>query len=252
MGMANFLTKEVAGQPVGVWGVVVVGGLGIAYYANRRQSASDEGREEPLTEPGVGTGLVPAGAAIVPGGDSSGDSGPRFENNSQWGQAALSFLIARGHNPSVADGAIRKYLVSEQLTAQEDAMIQEVLRSDVGVPPEDLAPAPSPGTGAPVGSPQVQRTSPWEIVLAKKAHTNITGFVTIGGERPTSPQTVTLEVFSPIIRTLIMSKQITQTDAQGNFSFRVGSFSTPSGKRLRNYRLTFKGSSTGGRIRITG
>lgn len=133
---------------MGVWGVVVAGGLGIAYFINsNQQDSGPEPQPEPITEPGVGTGLVPAGSAIQPGGGSSNggeDEGDEYENNSQWGNAARTFLIGRGHNPTEADNAVRKYLVAEQLTQQQDAMIQEVLGSDVGVPPEDLPPAPSP------------------------------------------------------------------------------------------------------------
>lgn len=240
----NFLTKEVAGQPMGVWAVVVAGGLGIAYFVNKQQSSDIEPQPEPLTEPGVGTGLVPAGAAIVPG--TGNTEGPQFENNSQWGNAAKAFLISQGHNPTVADNAVRKYLVSEQLTQQENAMIQLVLASGVGVPPEDLAPAPEPGTGE-VGDPELHVDAPHTTNVGFGDRITVGGRVTIGGESPGTPQPIRYTSFgkgnvTPIRKWVVMS------DADGRFSSNFGGWGAYG---LRAYEIAWRDSAVRRFVRVT-
>lgn len=241
----NFLTKEVAGQPMGVWAVVVAGGLGIAYFVNKQQGASSEPREEPLTEPGVGTGLVPAGAAIVPGGGTD-TQGPQFENNSQWGNAAKAFLIGQGHNPTVADNAVRKYLVSEQLTAQENAMIQLVLSSGVGVPPEDLAPAPEPGTGE-VGDPQLQVDAPHTQTVRRGGSITVTGRVTVGGNPPGQQEAVQFITYG-VNNTVPIRRWVVMTDTDGRFSSTFGGWGSVG--RTRDYAISWKNSSIRRHVKV--
>lgn len=232
----NILSREVAGIPVGVWGVVIAGALGIAYVMNRGQSS--EGVEQPLVDTGVGTGLIPAGAGFqdTSGTDGGADEGEP-ENNSQWGIRAKNWLIAQGHNPTVADNAIRKYLVAEQLTVQENALIALVLAaSGLGSPPEDLPPAPDPeqpseGAGVPVLDIATKHRTAKRATFA-----TITGRATIDGESP-GLQLINVRSRNPKGRTL--RRWVVPTDTDGNFTTTVGGWGASGSYR---YHFTWKGN----------
>jgi hypothetical protein len=243
---------------MGAWGVVVAGGLGIAYMLNKGANRA-ETSQEPLVEPGVGTGLVPAGAAFVPS-ESDQDTGPA--NNQAWGQQALNWLITQGQNAAVADNAIRKYLAGEALTLQENALIGLAL-TKFGAPPEALPPTtvptiPPPTTPPPVatdtGTPSMSVTKP-EYGRRHKIGTRVPlwGAVKIGGKAPVLPQNriVTVTVFkgnrNPSTAAIYQRFYLTVNTA-GTFTTSTGWGATGSKGSWRIYQFIYKGIITNKKI----
>jgi hypothetical protein len=240
----NILTKQVAGIPMGAWGVVVAGGLGIAYMLNKGANRA-ETSQEPLVEPGVGTGLVPAGAAFVTSDSSQQDTGP--ENNQVWGQQALNWLITQGQNAAVADNAIRKYLVGESLTLQENALIGLAL-TKFGAPPEALPPTtvptiPPPAV-TPTGAPALSIDQPSTKTLRSPASFTIKGRATIGGQAP-GVQLIKFTAYA--INGSVWGVTVIATNANGDYSKRVAF----SAKGLRKYRLDWRGNTIIRYVRVT-
>jgi hypothetical protein len=239
----NILTKQVAGIPMGAWGVVVAGGLGIAYMLNKGAGRA-ETSQEPLVEPGVGTGLVPAGAAFVPS-ESDKDTGP--ENNQVWGQQALNWLITQGQNAAVADNAIRKYLAGEPLTLQENALIGLAL-TKFGAPPEALPPTTVPTIPPPVapptGAPVLTVDQPQTRTVRAPANFTIKGRATIGGQAP-GVQLIKFTAYA--INGSVWGVNVIATNANGDYSKRVA-FSV---KGLRKYRLDWKGNTIIRYVKLT-
>lgn len=126
------LGKQVGPLPLGGWIAVVAGGLGIAYFINRNQTSNEAVQ---LTESGTGTG----GGQFVYEPPQEGQQPLEENNNDAWGRKATNWLIGRGNPPGLADNAIRKYLSSEELDAQEQALVDQAL-VEFGAPPEPLAP----------------------------------------------------------------------------------------------------------------
>lgn len=133
--------KQYGPLPLGAWVVVVAGGLGIAAWSRMRNAAPPEIVEDVSTDPGVGQG--PGWIAVPPPGDAptTGDAAP--QTNEEWGRLAITYLIAQGYDPALADSAIRKYLESTQLAVNEYALLQVALRH-LGPPPTPLATPPPP------------------------------------------------------------------------------------------------------------
>lgn len=259
MAAENILTKQVAGIPIGAWGVVVAGGLGIAYMLNKNQAKTSA--VEPLVEPGVGTGLVPAGAAFVTSeGETGKDTGP--ENNQAWGVIAKNWLITQGQDPTTADNAVRKYISGENLTIQENALIALVL-ARFGSPPEDIppvtvptpTPTPTP-TPAPTdsGTPTMSVTSP-AYGRRHKIGTRVplVGSVKMGGKAPVLPQNriVTVTVFkgnSNPSTSAIYQRFFLTVNTAGAFKTSTGWGSTGKRGSWRIYQFGYKGIITNKRI----
>lgn len=139
------LKTPVMGVPVGLLGVVVVGGLGIGYYFNKR-AANKADQPTQLTEGGVGAG----GSGFDNVSPPSTNPTVIEETNQTWGRKVTQYLIAQGMDPGIADNAVRKYLNSQNLTLQEQAMINSAIVK-LGPAPEPLAPVVIPvGKPAPV------------------------------------------------------------------------------------------------------
>jgi hypothetical protein len=241
----NILTKQVAGIPVGAWGVVVAGGLGIAYMLNKGANRA-ETSQEPLVEPGVGTGLVPAGAAFVPSDSSQQDTGP--ENNQAWGQQALNWLITQGHNATVADNAIRKYLVGETLTLQENALVGLAL-AKFGAPPEALPPTTvppiPPPASEPVGAPALTIDQPNTRTLRAPVHITVRGRVTIGGQAPGTIQLIKYTAFAT--NGSVYGTTMVASNTNGDFTAIVGF----SAKGTRKYQFEWRGNKIVRYISVT-
>lgn len=243
----NFLTREVAGLPVGAWAAVVAGGLGLAYMLNKNQANA---ALEPVVEPGVGTGLVPAGAAFPATGQESEDAEP--DNNLQWSQRAKAFLVARGIDPTKADNAVRKYVAAEQLTFEENAMINLAILG-VGAPPEDLPPAPEPtepGQEAQL-DPQLNVTGPSSVKRGGKV--TFTGRAYYQNTNvPQGPRLVKVVVWNWRFRVGLVSTSrfFVQTDDSGNFTASPGWTNIPRGES-RYYTFHWEGTKKLRRVRIT-
>jgi nucleoid-associated protein YgaU len=95
-------------------------------------------------DPGVGTGAIsnwvdntpPAATSVTP---------TTYATDEDWGTGATNWLIAKGYDPATADSAVRKYLESAQMSAQEYALITLALGA-LGAPPQIL---PAPVFGPP-------------------------------------------------------------------------------------------------------
>lgn len=136
------LGKQVGPLPLGAWVAVVGAGLGIAFYTRKENgSASPVVVDDVSSDPGVGQG---AGGwqYVDPSTGGQAQTTAPIETNEQWGRAAVNYLIAQGYNASVADAAVRKYLVGQALNAQENALIIIALQS-IGALPSALPPADS-------------------------------------------------------------------------------------------------------------
>lgn len=142
MAASELLSKQVGPLPVGAWGVVIAGALGMAYYFNKGQSNGSAPEEQLLAEPGVGIG---GGQFIY---DEPNKVTPDISielTNTAWITKAWSYLISQGHNPSVSGTALNKYINGETLSSVEQGLV-DIAISKVGVPPESFTPAKPPVT----------------------------------------------------------------------------------------------------------
>lgn len=146
------LGKMIGPLPLGGWVIVVGGGLGIAYAANRRRGGAAPVEVAPdLTGAGVPGALVPG----LPGGVVNlGPPAPSFEGinapppatNDEWARAAARVLIGRGFGAYATQQAIDAYLRGETLTSEQRAVVDAAILA-AGVPPfppPAVAPAPAP------------------------------------------------------------------------------------------------------------
>jgi nucleoid-associated protein YgaU len=139
------LGKQVGPLPLGAWVAVVAGGLGIALYTRHQSGANSSASSDPDLQPvdtsgDPGVGVGGSWQAISPPTTPAGGVAAAPTTNEEWGVQAINYLIASGYQPAIADSAIRKYLESAQLGAQEFAMVTVAL-AHLGAPPSIL-PAP--------------------------------------------------------------------------------------------------------------
>ena len=167
--MAEFdLGKQMGPLPMGMWLVVIGGGLFLGYTINKNMSkkSEQEAVEVPvqLTETGVGTG----GGQFIYDPPQTGRPESAPDTNAAWSQRALNWLIAQRHDPAVADQAVRKYLSALPLTVTERAMITLAIAAN-GPPPEPLPPVDEPAAPTPAG-PRPSKVS--GIRVARTSHMN--------------------------------------------------------------------------------
>jgi hypothetical protein len=250
------LGKQVGPLPVGGWVAVVGGGLAIAYFVNKGQARQDA-QIEPLTEAGVGTGLVPAGAIIQPFQPS--DDEP--EDNPAWGRKVLNWLIGSGSDPATADNAVRKYLSGENLTVQENALINLALVK-FGSPPGTLPPVTVP-TVPPPTTPPVTPTDSGRAGLVfyqpgsprkRGSRVPLKGYVRIGGKVPISPtnRIVTITVFylnKPSTSSYIYQRFFLSVNSKGEFNTSTGWGISSRGWRW--YQASYKGVISNRRVTFT-
>lgn len=122
--MALDLGKQVGPLPLGAWVAVVGGGLGLAYFANKRQSAPDD--EVLLSERGVGEGGTPGFIDLNP--PEQDDEEEVEDTNSAWAFRATNWLIAQGNNPGISSNAINKFVSGQKLNQQEQALVNMALK----------------------------------------------------------------------------------------------------------------------------
>jgi hypothetical protein len=157
--MAEFdLSKKVGPLPMGAWGVVIAGGLGVGYMINKnmaKSAAEAANAPKQYAESDVGEGgsqlvFTPPVTVTQPDAEEL--------TNALWGQKATNWLVsARGYDGVAADEAIRKYLSALPLSPVQRQMVNEAI-SKFGVPPEALPPSeqPPPTTPKPPSTPAVK------------------------------------------------------------------------------------------------
>lgn len=141
--MAEFdLSKKVGPLPLGVWGVVVAGGLFVGYMINRSMAAkaSEEPEDAAYADSDVGRGgsqLIYTPPVTAP------EEGEPEPTNALWGTKATNYLTSLGYEAVAADQAVRKYLSALALSDAERLMINTAILH-FGVPPEPLPPSDQP------------------------------------------------------------------------------------------------------------
>jgi len=167
--MPASLRKQLGPFTVGVWLLIVVGGLALGLVVRRVMGgieASDAAQQvDPAAgTPAVGTGFLTQGAAAVTlnGGGGYGGNSDDPKTNDDWVRYATSFLVGRGQNALEVDTALRRYVNGLPMTTQDGAIVSMAILL-VGPPPEPVAPAdvttPVPGTPTPPTSTPKPPTS---------------------------------------------------------------------------------------------
>lgn len=146
------LTRKVGPLPVGAWLAVVALGVGVtaAIIRRRRAAAGLDPEPQPADAPTTDEGNpFPTGGFTVGGlnpGTGSGipssslpSSTPEVRTNSDWETSAIRWAIAKGFTPTIAAGAIAKFIGGQTLTAQEGALVDAALAAN-GPPPENVPP----------------------------------------------------------------------------------------------------------------
>lgn len=199
-GMPAFLSRRIGSFTVGVWLLILAGGVA-AGLVLRRLGASFDAPAGDEMAPAVpdGTAAIPPGGAIggggvvpLPGGTGGTTTPalPATPDNNSWMARANAALVARGYDPAAVHNALVKWLGNEGLTPQEKGIITLAL-SLVGPPPEGAPPirdvespttpvptTPTPPTPPPPTTQPVQPapTNPqadhWNLVQALKDKLN--------------------------------------------------------------------------------
>jgi hypothetical protein len=161
--MPNWYEKQVGPLPVGIWVGVVVVGVGVSYYVNKKSAAPKAGTapsaSDALTNATDGAfGSLPGGTSYggvvalpggVPsgqyGGGTTGPSTPAITDNVQWLRVATDTLIGRGYDPGLVDSALRAYLAGNTPTTQQQSVINQALTL-VGSPPFPVTTLPPTNT----------------------------------------------------------------------------------------------------------
>lgn len=147
--MALDLGKQVGPLPLGAWIVVVGGGLGIAYWTKRNQSADTS--QEPVVDtsgvPGVGDGSVGGWIPTQPSTGTNTDTA--IATNEDWAYKAKQYLIGKGYPAITASSAIDKYIAGLKPSVQEYTLVGIALAAIGPLPqglPDVVEPDPVPTT----------------------------------------------------------------------------------------------------------
>lgn len=138
--MALDLGKQVGPLPLGAWVVVVLGGVGIAYYA-RQNNMEPEPAVDTGGQPGVGDGTVGGWVPNTPA--TGGTETPSPTNNEEWAYRAKQHLLAKNYPATTANSAIDKFVAGLQLSVQEYAMVGVAIAA-IGAPPQTLPQGTNP------------------------------------------------------------------------------------------------------------
>lgn len=134
----GFLTKQVGPLPAGAWMAVVGGGLAIGWYFSKGSAEAAKGggtsQQVPLTDPGVGVG---GGGLVYDPPTTVPTTGTAITTNELWGNQAINWLIGKGLDPGIANGAITKFLTGQNRSLKEQGMINMALLQ-FGTPPESV------------------------------------------------------------------------------------------------------------------
>ena len=129
----SIITQKVGPLSGGVWILVIGAGLGIGFYLRRNAAPA---AAPTVVSPSSGAG--PGGWAATPVPDAV-VAIAKPTTAALWAVGALAWLLTHNYDAALSDSAIRKYLGSQPLTTQEQAIINAVL-TGYGPPPEILPP----------------------------------------------------------------------------------------------------------------
>lgn len=166
--MPDALKKMYGPLPLWGWLVVVLGGLGIAYWSTKKSGSSSSA--DTVSDETVPSGAFTSADQVTTGSitGSATDTDTDVSNDT-WGRNAENELLARGYDPTLVDTAIRKYLASQPLNASETAVITAALRA-VGAPPSPLPPPDSGDTSGTSTGPSTN--AQWLTAAVKAVHGN--------------------------------------------------------------------------------
>ena len=182
--LAAFMSRRVAGVPVGVIAVIIAAGLLFLAFKLPKQS------EEIPADDGDGEGDAPFGDGVdvsqpvfgatpviyqPSGGGGAGGgvaSTPQADTNALWGKRATEWLMTQGASVNEASAAISKYLSGEPLNTAETKWRDKAI-AQFGFPPEgveyvapvdDSVPTPTapppPAAPGPYTGPAVSQGKP--------------------------------------------------------------------------------------------
>lgn len=166
--MKELLTRKLGPFPVGIWLIVIAGGLGIGLYSRRSFTDKSSTEEVDPTTTAGGTmlgGNTSGGAnATQPGTGVNGLGGPVIGTNEEWYSWAYTQLVGRGFsNAGAIQAALSKFLQGQQLNDAEQRIVDAALQYG-GLPPQLLPPVqytpvspviPNPPTTPPTTPPTV-------------------------------------------------------------------------------------------------
>lgn len=154
------LGKKIGPLPLGVWLIIAAG---IFYFVMKSNQGSGEGGPQTDGAGNVGTinpntgyvyGSPEDRAALGASSSSLGTSGEsgtggatvggQYSDNSAWAVAAINYLVSIGVDATSANSAITQFLGSQQLTTEQQGMVNLAIQR-LGAPPTP----PEPGTSPP-------------------------------------------------------------------------------------------------------
>lgn len=142
--MPDFLTRKLGPFPVGIWLVILAGGLGIGLYSRRTTfTARGTNTAEDISTTTAG-GTMQGGNAGAPSsqpaaGGVNGLGLPILGTNEEWYVWAYSQLVARGFSAGGAADALTMYLQGQALTEQQQRIVDSALQY-AGPTPQLLPP----------------------------------------------------------------------------------------------------------------
>lgn len=167
--LGHTLGRKIGPLPLAGWLAAIGGGLAISLYLRRHQAAAapaDPGTVAPGTSgmtDGTGGAAVSdpsyAGNVSAPTGyDSTGTTAAPLENNGQWRQQAVKWLVGNGSGGIAAEIAVGNYLSGGTLSLDQADMVNKAVAA-IGPTPEAVpsinvaAPTPPAPTPTPNAAP---------------------------------------------------------------------------------------------------
>jgi hypothetical protein len=170
-GLKGALSRKIGPLPVVVWiGIAIV----VFYYVSKRNGGG-AAQSGPETDPAgnVGTinpqtgyvyGSTEDQAALGSGSGSIGSSADegtggstvagQYADNNAWAVAAINYLVSISVDATAANTAVTQFLGSQQLTTDQQAMINLVIQR-IGAPPSPPEPG---GSNPPIVNPPTSST----------------------------------------------------------------------------------------------
>lgn len=150
------------------------GAAAIAVYVWwTRRNGTPEVAAPDTTDDTTDTGTPSAGSPQsdpTVGNQSTGSGTRKYDNNADWLADATDFLTGRGVPAGSAYNALNKALGGQQLTAQEQAWVSQVIGA-LGAPPEGMPPLNS---SPPASTGSVALKAPSGIKVTSSTTTSIT------------------------------------------------------------------------------